>query len=150
MTTIRRISVSELCCASTIDALLAEYAQESAASELGTITPQFDTYLQLEAAGMLHMLGAYHEDALIGFLCVLLTTLPHFGGKTAVAESFFVARAHRGYGAGTLLLRQAEQLAREQDAKGFMLSAPIGGALDRVMQRSTSYRAASRTYVRAL
>lgn len=110
-----------------------EYAAESAIKGLGPANPQREIYQQLEDKGVLFFYGAYADGKLVGFVAVLLSVLPHFGKPVATLESFFVMAEHRASRAGLSLLRQAERFAAEKGAMGMMVSAPVGGRLDRIL-----------------
>lgn len=136
--------------APAFEAMLAAYGDESSVSASWRPVPQGDTYRALEANGLLHVLGAYQDDVMVGFLTVLTTTLPHFGRRAAVTESFFVSPAHRKSGAGLALLRAAERLATELNTDGLLVSTPAGGQLDAVMDRLDGYRLSNRVYFKEL
>lgn len=132
---VERSSVAALECNPDLASLLAEYAAESAIAGLPPPAVRMDSYRELERLGLLRVLSAMHEGRLIGFLTLLAPVLPHYGVVVAVSESFFVARAHRGTGAGLKLLRLAEDLAREAGSPGLLVSAPFEGALFKVLPR---------------
>lgn len=150
--TVRPCTIADLERAPNADALLAEYTAESAIPELGPTVRQAELaqYKAMEAAGLLHMLGAFRGDGLmVGFLTLLIAPLPHFGGRpVASTESFFVAAPERRSGAGLKLLRAAEQRAAEQGAAGLLMSAPVGGRLAQVLPRA-GYRETSRVFFRS-
>lgn len=151
--TVRPCTVADLECAPNCDALLAEYEAESAIPELGDTVRHADLgqYKALEAAGVLHMLGAFNEAGeIIGFLTMVVAPLPHFGGRlVASTESVFVTASERRGGPGLDLLREAERLAADRGAIGILVSAPVGGRLERVMSRA-AYRETSRVFFRGL
>lgn len=130
---IQPATVDELLAAPNWWALFDEYAAECGNGGIGRPEMQVDTYRALEAAGVLHIQAAYHHAELIGFLAYLLTVLPHYGKRVAVSESIFVASAHRDTGAGLALLNAVEDAALEAGASGLLMSAPVGGSLDRVL-----------------
>lgn len=129
--------------------LLAEYAAESANDEIGPASPQIDTYRGMEAAGLFQAFAARMDGELIGFMFLLVPILPHFGKVVGVAESYFVASAYRKTGAGNLLRCAAEQAARKRGAVGILLSAPIGGQLEKVAPH-VGYRETSRVFFKKL
>ena len=133
-----------------IENLVAEYAAESATPGLGPANPQWRMYEAMEAAGVAKLLCAYKGTDLVGFLVLLVSVVPHFGVPIASTESFFVARAARGTGAGLMLRRAAERMAREMGAVGFFISAPSGGRLAEVMAKSRGWRETNRVYFRSL
>ena len=128
-------SVAELEGDSGLASLLAEYAGESSIAGMPPPAVKMESYRELEARGLLQVLSATHDGRLIGFLTLLVPVLPHYGVAVAVSESFFVARAYRGTGAGLKLLRAAEDLARRLGSPGLLVSAPFEGDLFKVLPR---------------
>jgi len=143
---IRPGSIASLEAAPNIEAILAEYAAESALAGMPPPKAKVEQYRMLEAADALKVLEARAETGeLIGYITVLSAPLPHYGRTVAVSESFFVAKAHRSTGAGLKLLRAAETLARELGSPGLLVSAPSGGDLSKVLPRC-GYDEASRVF----
>jgi len=128
-------SVAELEGDPGLASLLVEYAAESSIAGMPAPAARMDSYRELEARGLLQVLSATHEGLLVGFLTLLVPVLPHYGVAVAVSESFFVARSHRGTGAGLKLLRAAEDLARRLGSPGLLVSAPFEGDLFKVLPR---------------
>lgn len=126
---IRECAVDDVRCAANIDAIMAEYAIESSIAGMPEAQAQWGLYANLEASGVLHVLGAFQGGNLAGALFMLVAVLPHYGAKVASTESFFVPAAMRKGGAGAILLREAERIAKELGAVGFLMSAPLGGRL---------------------
>jgi GNAT superfamily N-acetyltransferase len=135
MLSIAPSSVADLSAVPEFPALAAEYAAESAIDGLPPPSAKIETYRRLESAGMLHAFAARLDDALVGFITVLAPVLPHYGVPVAVSESFFVAKAHRGSGAGLRLLRAAEDKAHALGSPGLLVSAPFAGNLFKVLPR---------------
>lgn len=146
---IRLCTVSDLETSPQLADLLAEYGVESAIDGLGAPAAQFALYHQMEATGALHLFGAFDDEALVGFLIMIVSVLPHYGKRIASTESFFVSRAARRTGAGMKLLRSAEQHAKDLGAEGFFVSAPTGGRLDHIMP-AQGYRETNRVFFRVL
>ena len=130
--------------------LMHEYARESAIGELGPIAPQWDLYKRMEAAGLMHAIGAFDGERMVGFLSLIVNVVPHFGRVIATTESVFVLESARHTGAGMGLMRAAESLAKEQGALVFFVSAPVGSKLAEVMSRHKPYRETTRSFMRAL
>lgn len=128
-------SVAELERDPGLAALLAEYAAESSIAGMPPPAARMESYRELDQRGLLQVLSATRDGRLIGFLTLLAPVLPDYGVPVAVSESFFVARAHRGTGAGLKLLRAAEALARRLGSPGLLVSAPFGGDLFKVLPR---------------
>ncbi len=118
------------------EALLAEYAKESALEGMPPPLADKDTYFKLEDVGALHTFGAFLDGELIGFVTVLSTTLPHYSVRSAVAESIFVTEKHRKTGAGIRLIAAAKQRTRSISAPGLLIVAPIGSVLAEVLERT--------------
>jgi len=147
--TIRHCTIADIEASPNLDALLAEYVAESAIPELGELGAQADVYRAIEANGVLRVIAAYQDDQLVGFVFLLMSVLPHFGRPVGTTESLFVAKAARKTGAGLQLIRAAEVLAKELGAKGFFISAPVGGVLERVMP-GIGYRETNRVFFKDL
>jgi GNAT superfamily N-acetyltransferase len=145
MIEVKRTTIAALEAAPELPALLAEYATESANDEIGPATPQFATYRAMEASGLFQAFAAVDGAALVGFMFLLTPTLPHFGKMVGVAESYFVAAAHRKTGAGTQLRQAAEAAAAAAGAVGMLITAPSGGRLEQVMPR-VGYRETGLTF----
>lgn len=145
MIDLRRILFRELEAQAAFPALVAEYAAECGMEGLPPPSAKFETYRDLDDKGLLHVLATFSGEELTGFLLLLVPVLPHYSVGVAVSESFFVARVHRGTGAGLLLLRAAEDLSRELNAAGLLVSAPFDGDLFKVLPR-VGYREASRIF----
>lgn len=130
--------------------LLVKYGAESSIAEIGTPAPCMATYRSMAASGVLHIVGAFDPE-LVGFASVLIIGLPHYAGRrVASMESFFVTPKARGGGTGIHLLRAAEELARDLGAQALMVSAPVGGRLASVMERTAGYRETNRVFTRGL
>ncbi len=148
---LRQISVAEAFANPDFPALCREYAAESALAGLPDPQEKLFAYQALENSGSaaFRVYGAFlsptgglrppcppspHRaepggvlgEALIGFMALLTPVLPHYGTAVSVAESLFVASAHRKTGAGMLLIRQAEKTAKELRSPGLLFSAPSG------------------------
>ena len=147
---VARATLAEIEASPEIAALLAEYAAESANNDIGPVSPQLATYRAMEASGLFHAFAARRGARLIGFLFLLVPTLPHFGKVVGVTESYFVAAAHRKSGAGTLLRQEAERLAASLGAVGLMFSAPTDSKLAGVLEAHKAYRETSRVFFRRL
>lgn len=147
---IQSITVDDLERAPNFTGMLEAYGVESSIDGMPPYNAQMASYKQLEAAGLLHVLGSFTDETLTGFLCLMVSTLPHYGVMVATTESFFVASEHRKSGAGTMLLKQAEYLAREKGAAGLFVSAPKGGRLAQVMESAPRYRETNRVFFRSL
>lgn len=147
--TIGRETIADIEASPELPALLAEYEAESAKSGIGPACPDIATYRAMEAGGLLHPFTARLDGRLIGFLFLLTTVLPHFSRLVGVSESLFVAAEHRKTGAGLRLIRAAEELARAAGAPVLLISAPVGGVLERVVH-GIGYRDASRVFYKEL
>lgn len=129
-------SIAELHATPNFEAILAEYAAESAIAGLPPPSAKVETYRTLEAARMLHTFSALTTSGqLAGFITVLAPELPHYSAVVAVAESFFVAKRYRMTGAGVELLHAAEDKALALGSPGLLVSAPFAGKLFEVLPR---------------
>jgi len=125
--------------------LVKEYEHESLVEGIPKADLQFDMYKSLEALGKFFIFCAYVDGELVGFITLVCNVIPHNGKLFGGVESYFVMKRHRKSGAGFELLRAAEKCAESKGAVGMILSAPAGGKLSRVMQRS-KYRLTHETF----
>lgn len=144
----RRCTVAEILQAPNFALIAEEYGDEASIKGMPHPLAKMELYYQLEAAGALRVYGAFVGSALVGFITVLSTTMPHYSAVLAVSESFFVLREHRKTGAGLKLLRKAEGCALEAGAPGLLVSAPYGGALADVLPH-TGYKPSNTVFFRA-
>ena len=149
MTEVRHITFGEVFNDPGFTDLFEEYSDESSMSGLPRPDCQVQIYEQMEAAGLMHVLGAFKDGRLIGFLNLLVNVLPHYGVRVGTAESFFVAGDQRKGGGGLRLLRVAERASVGLGAVGFLASAPSGGRLAEVLPKA-GYQESNRVFFRSL
>lgn len=144
-TIVRRCSVSDIMEDPAFPALAEEYEAESKIEGLPSPSRKMESYLEAHAVGMLHQFGAWHGAELVGFISVMTPRLPRYGVLVAVAESWFVASAHRKSGAGLRLLREAERVMVESESPGLFVSSPLNSLLVEILPR-LGYTETSRIY----
>lgn len=131
--------------AKELPALLEEYADESANKLLPPPSVKMTMYSALETSGALHTFVAEENDALVGFLALIVPLLPHYGVYVAVVDAIFVTKVHRHTLAGLKLLARAEEFAKTVGSPGVMISAPIGHKLCDALPKM-GYSEASRAF----
>lgn len=149
MAEVRTITFGELESDPNFRWLIEAYAEESQMVGLPPANCQSDLYRQMEASGAFHVLGAYQNGELVGFLNFLVTVLPHYGAIVATTESIFVAQEFRRTGAGVQLIREMEKISTKQGAVGVLVSAPFGGRLADVMP-GLKYRHTNQIFFKAV
>ena len=149
MLEIRPTTVAEAEAAPNFGELIEEYASECAIQGLPHPKAKMELYKLMESSGILKSFGAWLGGELVGYICVLTCILPHYSEYVSISESFFVTKEARATGAGLKLLRQAEGLARELKSKGLLVSAPSGGRLAEVLER-TEYKETNRVFFKAV
>lgn len=147
---IRKMSVDDMQAEPNLAALLDAYADEACIEGMPRYNAQMDYYRNLESVDVLHVFGAFSADELVGFICLLVTMVPHYAAMIATTESFFVAPEHRHTGAGIKLLRAAEEHAATMGAAAMFVSAPKDGKLAAVMDVMPSYRETNRVFFREI
>ena len=133
MTEVRRITFAELTASAEWDGLVSEYADECQIAGLPRFKYDSSTYYLLENSGAMIFAAAFVEDTLVGFATMIVTQLPHYSRIVAIVESIFVAKQHRSSGAGMMLIRKMESIAKDNEAIGILVSAPKGGRLNALM-----------------
>lgn len=126
--------------------LLAEYAAECSYSELGDISPQPELYEALEKSGGFQAFGCFEGDTLIGFACVLVYVLPHYGKLIATTESIFIAQKYRNGIEWSDLKNVIQSYAYARGCHAFLYSAPVGSRFDRLLSHSHA-RHTNNTYL---
>ena len=112
-----------------------DYAREVSYPDLPA-DPNWDRYLELEAAGILRPIGLFDGDRLVGFATYLLYELPHFKGtRLASCEGIFAEPDVRKRGGGIKLIRALFRAAKEDGAHGIFLGAKAGTAAAKVYER---------------
>ena len=144
---IRRSSFAELLAAPE---LIEEYGAECSIPEIGPIDPQPEIYAAMEANGLMHSFAAMSGDSIVGFATVLTVVLPHYGRKVATLESIFVSERFRSNGHGIELMRAVEAYAKESGCVAILYSAPAGGQLERVLNKSRIYHRTNAVFCRGL
>lgn len=116
--------------------LIAEYTDECANPELlENARPDRERYVQLENAGVLHVLGMYDDDdadKLVGFGVVIISPVLHFSKTVAVVESIFLRKDHRKGWVGRALMGALHGLAKSYGTDGVYFSAPKGSAFEKL------------------
>lgn len=73
----------------------------------------FDTYIKLQDAGMLEVLGAIDdEENLLGFIAGVYSTCLHTGKEKLVVEITYVSPEHRNKNIAEDLIKQIEEEAK--------------------------------------
>lgn len=132
---IRQCMIERILSGPEFPELIEEYARESAIDGMPAPKVKFDQYRTYEEMGVLHSFIAEQAGAMVGFITVIAPVLPHYSMPVAVAESFFVAAAHRKGGAGLKLLEMAEERARLLGSPGLLVCTPVEGRLSEVLPR---------------
>jgi GNAT superfamily N-acetyltransferase len=145
---IQRATVSEVMGAPEFDALIKEYARESAIEGLPEPLAKLESYQAIEHLGVIHVSRAEHEGRLIGFVTVAVPPSLHFSVPLAVTESFFVTKAHRGM-VGLQLLASAEKIALDCGSPGLLVCAPLGGRLCELLPKA-GYRPTNMVFYKGL
>ena len=137
---IRPYSIAELEQAPNVGELLAEYAAEGITEGLGPVVAQWWLYRKMEESGLLHTIGAFLDDTLVGFVTVVVMQRPHYEALIGSYESYFVADAARKHGAGNALKKAAEDLAFSLGGVGIAFNAAIGSRADKFFSGQHDYR----------
>src|SRR5574343_1976762 len=133
MVEIKLITYQELTELNGFDAAVSAYALECSMPEIGQAQESRAIYTAMSDMGKLHVIAAVNDGLLVGFVLLLVSELPHYSGRLiATTESFFVLESERKGGTGAKLIQKAEDVANELGSVALLLSAPAGGALEKV------------------
>lgn len=134
--TYREATAVEIIQEPAFPSLMEEYAAESAVDGLPPPHIKIELYARMDGLGFYHGFKALKDGAMIGFICVIVSPLPHYAANPpAVCESFFVGNEHRKGGAGLKLLALAEDRALALGCPGLLVCTPIAGRLFEVLPR---------------
>ena len=133
---IRQVSCKELYSDDKFNELIKEYEVECLVDGFPAADLQLNMYRMMELGGNFHLIAAYINDELVGFVTMIVNVLPHSGKLFGSVESYFVGQNHRKHGPGLDLLHAVEWLAKQCGAVGLLVTAPKGGKLARVMPRA--------------
>lgn len=147
---IRPYSIAELEQAPNVGELLAEYAAEGITEGLGPVVAQWWLYRKMEESGLLHTIGAFLDDTLVGFITMVVMQRPHYEALIASYESYFVAEHARKSGAGLALLCAAEELGKSLGAVGLFVNAAVGSRTDDFFAAKRDYRHTHNVYLKGL
>jgi GNAT superfamily N-acetyltransferase len=150
MITVKKIAYRELDCLPEFHRIIDEYTAESAVEEMLPIKTNVDLYNRLHEAGSLTTLAAYDDELLIGYANFIMTPNLHYSKTVAGTESFFVKAEYRKTGAGIVLLKEMEKLAKEMGAVAFLVSAPTDSKLSTVMDKNKAYKETNKVFFRSL
>ncbi len=146
--TIARCSIDTLWSDTRFACVVSAYAAEGAYAGMPPPQPSREAYNSMEQRGVLAVMRADRDGALVGFAKLVLTVSPHYGVPIAVIESVFVMREHRS-AAGAPLVRAIIKTARTSGAQTILATAPIGSRLGRMLPK-IGFSPTSTTYMRGL
>jgi hypothetical protein len=148
---IKPVSYADILNAPNAAALFAEYEAECANPELAPICPNADLYAAMESSGGLQAFGVYDGETLIGFLTVLVWTVPHYSKKIGSNADIFLASAHRMNGTGARMIVLAEEYAKSKGSACFQWTVPVGSQFARLLALNAGhYRRSNVIYLRSL
>jgi GNAT superfamily N-acetyltransferase len=150
MITVKKVSFIEFHSLPEFKNIILEYTSESALEDMPPINPNIDLYIKLNEAGVLNTIVAFEDNYLIGFANLLMSPNLHYSKTIAVTESFFVRENYRKTGAGIFLLKEMENIAKENGAVAFMVSAPTDSKLSSVMDKNKAYKETNKVFFRSL
>ena len=135
-TIIRTCTVAEIEQSATLEDLLSAYEQRVAFRSSVLSVANMAAYRDMEARGAMHAVGAFSPE-LVGLATLLIYGLPHYAGRMVAAmESFSSCPPLAEAALASKLLRAAEQRASELGATALLVSAPVGGRLERCCLRT--------------
>lgn len=135
MTEIRPSNVDEML--ANAGALFSEHWEEIALNkQVMVLKPDEQKYRNLEANGMLLILGAFEGDRIVGYSVNVVTNHPHYADLvTCSNDLLFVTEDKRAGRLGLQLIRKTEEAAKERGARLMLWHAKPGTALEKMMPR---------------
>lgn len=133
--TILKVTVDDIANSPRLAELAIAYEAEAKDPTMPPPNLNIDTYRAMEKLGLYHAFAAYGNGQLVGLLSMSVVVLPRYSVPVAMVDSVFVDVNYRKNGTGAKLIEAAEQVARETNAWGVMISAPFGGRLIQVLPK---------------
>lgn len=132
--TVRRIALADL--RQQGEALFRDHYDEVALNKrVMQLAPDWTRYEALDEAGILHILGAFAGDALVGYSVNFITTHLHYRELVHLQNDvLFVTGEHRG-GVGKRLIYATEQLAVAEGCKLVLWHAKPGTDLNGLLEK---------------
>lgn len=130
--------------------LIREYSEECSIPEIGPINPQRHIYDRMEESGLMHGVGAFDGEKLVGFALLLIFVLPHYGKKVANVESMFLAKSHRKCGEGRNLIRHIESVAKDHQCSAMLYNVRQGTRLESLMTALPEYKQTNSVFLKNL
>ena len=146
---IRPCTVLDVVDASTYEALIAAYAQESALDDMPAPVPDVAMYYALEANGSLKIVGAFCNGELVGFMACALNYAPQYAAIVGMTMVFFVDQAHRTFGTGARMVEAMKVQAKAHGAVGLMIGAPAESRLAKAAP-ILGFKETNRLYFKAI
>ncbi len=129
--------------------LFESYYNEGKVATVPDMNPSKDTYLQLEATGMLRSIGVFDGDKMVGFSVFYIAIMPHYSKLATTIESIYIDREYRKYGTGRKLVDKITEISKEAGSVNMFMSAPIDSSLDRVAS-SFGFVASNTIYIKSI
>lgn len=104
--------------------------------ELIPLAPNWDKYIGMEKAGVLHVMAVRDEEKLVGY--AFLAVLPHLHYCTTVmgwSDILYLLPSYRRGFNGIKLLTETEKMAGELGAKRLYIIAKVNRTFGRVLKR---------------
>lgn len=115
------------------------------------LAPDWDRYYDLERAGLIHSIGAWDGEDLVGYSVNILSTHLHYRDLLLLTNDLlYVADSARKASVGGRLIKATEQLARDLGAHEVTWHAKPGTALDVALSKSDAYSVMDTLYVRVV
>ncbi len=112
--------------------------------------PDWDRYVDLEAAGVLQCLGVFQGQQMLAYsVCVVGHGLNHERRKSAKCLAIYASPAARLLGLGLMLMAESEREARSNGACEFFWTATPGSRMATILDRR-KYAVAETVYRKEL
>lgn len=144
---IKPTSVAQIQAASNIDVLLEAYAQESALSVMPEPMPDWDSYVAMEESGGIIAHGAYVDDALVGFMVIMMCYAAQYSASIGNTMAIFVLPEYRKFGTGKKLVDSVADAAFTHGMAALAIGAPSDSRLAKAAE-SMGFKETNRVYLR--
>lgn len=133
---IRKVDVRDILFSDNSETLFEAYAQEAENKIIKEkIQPNCEKYVLLYDTGLLHCIGAFDKDKMVGFITFIINDVLHYSKLSSVIESQFVLKEYRKSGAWNKMLKLVKDMSKENGAKNIFMTTTPNSKLDKVLQK---------------
>lgn len=132
------------------DLWLSHYKEIARHQDKIALSPDYDRYMELDQAGVLHIVTARDESKLVGyFFSFVMPNLHYKEHLMSMNDLLYILPSHRKGRIGTKMLQYAEETLKEMGVTKMMINVKLANDFGVLLER-LGYVAIERIYERML